>query len=153
MLKNLLKLKDSGFTLIEMLIVIMIITILVGVSLPRIQGMQDEGNIAKSKGELKTLQTAVESYYIHNSYAYPAAITAITSATPLVVATLPDDPFAASGTKYVYVRGGTGNKYYVIYSIGTGANGSAAISSDDVSETNGSSCIYISNMATVDSAP
>ena len=50
-----------GFTLIELLIVIAIISILVGITLPRFRGMQEEGNIAESKAELRTLQTAVES--------------------------------------------------------------------------------------------
>ncbi|UCD15446.1 MAG: prepilin-type N-terminal cleavage/methylation domain-containing protein, partial [Candidatus Omnitrophota bacterium] len=51
-----------GFTLIELLIVIAVISILLSIALPRFRGMQEEGNIAKAKGELRTLQTAVESY-------------------------------------------------------------------------------------------
>lgn len=136
-----------GFTLIELLIVIAVISILIGIALPRFRGMQDEGNIAKAKGELRTLQTAVESYYIHNSNVYPTAIsgTTLTGQTPQIVAVLPTDPFSSSGGNYGYVRGGTNNKFYVIYSVGPGGNGSATISSDAVSETNGSSCIYVSN--------
>ena len=39
------------------------------------------------------------------------------------------------------------NKFYIIYSIGPAGNGSAAISgTNTVTETNGSSCIYVSNM-------
>ena len=142
-----------GFTLIELLIVIAVIAILIGIALPRFKGIQDEGNIAKAKGELRTLQTAVESYYIHNSQAYPAAITDLSAATtkPLIVTTIPDDPFAAAGTDYVYTRGGTNNKFYVIYSVGTDANGSAAISATNtVTETNNP--IYVSNMS-VDTSP
>jgi general secretion pathway protein G len=136
----------SGFTLIELLIVIAVISILIGIALPRFKGMQEEGNIAKAKGELRTLQTAVESYYIHNNNTYPSSLSALTSQTPNIVSSIPDDPFAASGTSYSYVRGGTNNRYYVIYSVGPGGNGSATISaSDTVSETNGSSCIYVSN--------
>ena len=74
-----------GFTLIELLIVIAVISILISIALPRFKGMQDEGNIAKSKGELRTLQTAVESYYIHNSQAYPSVLITLTSATPSIV--------------------------------------------------------------------
>jgi len=142
-----------GFTLIELLIVISVIAILVGIALPRFKGMQDEGNIAKSKGELRTLQTAVESYYIHNNQTYPAALSDLTTAKPNIVTAIPDDPFAASGTDYVYTRGGTNNKYYILYSVGPDANGSATISgTNTVTETNGSSCIYVSNMS-VDTAP
>jgi len=139
----------KAFTVIELLIVIAVISILVSIILPRFKGMQDEGNIAKAKGELRTLQTAVESYYIHNSRVYPAALTDLTTATPAIIGTtVPDDPFAAASTSYVYTRGGTSNHYYIIYSIGPGGNGSAAISlTNTVTETNGSSCIYVSNMS------
>ncbi|MBU0759912.1 MAG: type II secretion system GspH family protein [Candidatus Omnitrophica bacterium] len=141
----------KGFTLIELLIVIAVISILIGIALPRFKGMQDEGNIAKAKGELKTLQVAVESYYIHNNNTYPATgsaalETALASATPSIITSVPTDPFRSTGADYVYVRGGTNGKYYIIYSVGPGGNGSASISSNAVSETNGSSCIYVSNM-------
>lgn len=142
-----------GFTLIELLIVIAVIAILIGIALPRFKGMQDEGNIAKAKGELRTLQTAVESFYIHNSQAYPALLTDLIAATtkPQIVTAIPSDPFAASGTAYVYVRGGTSNKFYIVYSIGLDANGSATISATNtVTETNNP--IYISNMS-VDTSP
>jgi len=137
----------KGFTLIELLIVIAVISILIGIALPRFRGMQDEGNIAKAKGEIRTLQTAVESYYIHNSNAYPSTLSTLITQEPLIVASIPDDPFAASGTSYVYTRGGTNNRYYVIYSIGPGLDGSASISGGNtISEGNGASCIYVSNM-------
>lgn len=140
----------KGFTLIELLVVIAVIAILVGIAIPRFKGMQDEGNIAKAKAELRTLQAAVESYYIHNNNAYPATgsaalQTALAAAVPSIINYVPTDPFSSSGVDYGYVLGGTNNKFYVIYSAGPGGNGSAVITSDAVVETNGSSCIYTSN--------
>ena len=146
--------KSKGFTLIELLIVIAVISILIGIALPRFKGMQDEGNIAKAKGELRTLQTAVESYYIHNALAYPATgssalETALAAATPSIITTVPTDPFSSTGADYGYVLGGTNDKFYVIYSAGPGATaGSATITSNLVVETNGNSCIYVSNVGT-----
>jgi len=145
-------LRKRGFTLIELLIVIAVISILVGIALPRFKGMQDEGNIAKAKAELRTLQTAVESYYIHYSNAYPAdgasaLQTALASAVPSIIDFVPTDPFESSGGDYEWVMGGTNDKYYIIYSVGPGGNGSAVITDDAVVETNGSSCIYVSNMS------
>lgn len=139
----------KGFTLLELLIVIAVISILIGIALPRFKGMQDEGNIAKAKGELRTLQTAVESYYIHNNNAYPATgsaalQTALAGATPSIINFVPTDPFSTSD--YVYVMGGTNSKFYIIYSVGPGGDGSAVITADAVVETNGDSCIYVSNM-------
>ncbi|HAH20629.1 MAG: hypothetical protein A2Y00_02190 [Omnitrophica WOR_2 bacterium GWF2_43_52] len=133
----------KGFTLIELLIVIAVISILIGIALPRFKGMQDEGNIAKAKGELRTLKTAVESYYIHNNSTYPTALSSLTSASPNIVSAIPNDPF--SNATYGYVRGGTNNKFYVIYSVGAAATGSATITNDTVVETSGTSCIYAAN--------
>ena len=130
-----------GFTLIELLIVIAVISILIGIALPRFRGMQDEGNIAKAKGELRTLQTAVESYYIHNNNAYPANLSALTSQAPLIVGAIPTDPFGSSTYGY-----STAGRYYIIYSAGPAGNGSASVSAGGVvTETNGASCIYVSN--------
>ena len=138
-----------GFTLIEIMVVIAVIAILIGIALPRFRGMQVEGLISQAKGELRTLQTAIESYYIHNNNAYPATGSvalqaALASATPSIIDYVPTDPFSAND--YVYVMGGTNSKYYIIYSVGPGGNGSAVITLDAVVETNGSSCIYVSNM-------
>jgi general secretion pathway protein G len=142
----------KGFTIIELLIVIAVIAILVGIALPRFKGMQDEGRLAQAKGELRTLQSAVESYYIHNNNAYPATgsaalETALSTAAPSIIDHVPTDPFSGTGADYVYVMGGTNSKYYIIYSVGPGGNGSAVITADAVVETNPNSCTYISNMS------
>lgn len=139
--------RKKGFTLIELIIVIAVISILIGIALPRFRGMRVEGLIAQAKGELRTLQTAVESYYIHTG-AYPATFPDnIEGATPNIIGTTaPTDPFNP-GTDYGYVRGGTNNQFYIIYSVGAGGNGSAVITGDAVVETNGDSCIYASNMS------
>lgn len=140
----------KGFTILELLVVIMVIAILIGIALPRFKGMQDEGNIAKAKAELRTLQVAVESYYIHNNNTYPATgsaafRTAVTAATPNIIASTPLDPFG-TGPGYGYVLNAVGGKYYAIYSIGTGGDGLASFTAANiVSETNSASCIYVSN--------
>lgn len=142
---------EKGFTLIELLIVLSVIAILVSIAVPRFRGMQDEGNIAKAKGELRTLQNAVESYYIHHAQTYPAdaaAFATLINETPnLVGAVMPKDPF--NGTNgYGYVLGGpANNKTYAIFSVGPGLNGAVTVSGTGaVTEpTNPASAIYVSN--------
>ena len=134
----------KGFTILELLVVIMVITILLGIALPRFKGMQDEGNIAKAKGELRTLQTAVESYYVHNGNVYPAALATLTAAGPNIVSVIPTDPFNSTGGAYGYVRAGTGNKFYVIFSGGVTATCTATIVGSTVNEAE-NGCIYVSN--------
>lgn len=115
----------KGFTLIELLIVIMVISILIGIALPRFRGMQDEANTTKAAAELRTLQTAVESWYIHHSpHAYPATgatwennLIAATTRPQIIAAAL-YDPFGATATtQYQYNVSGNG-LYYVIFSLG-----------------------------------
>ena len=143
----------KGFTIIELLIVISVIAILIGIALPRFRGMQEEGNIAKAKGELRTLQTAVESYYIHNNNTYPTALSSLTTATPNIIgSSLPTDPFNGT-SNYGYAQS-TNVRFYVIYSVGIGGNGSAIINdTGTVTETNGSSCIYVTNGSPRDTQP
>ncbi len=144
--------RKKGFTLIELLIVIAVISILVGIALPRFRGMQEEGKIAQAKGELRTLQTAMESYYIHTG-AYPAALTSLTSAIPNIIGSaLPTDPFKV-GTNYVLATdGATPVKYYVIYSVGTAGDGTAAVTTAGVASDT-STAIYITNGSPRDTSP
>ena len=144
----------KGFTIIELLIVIAVISILVGIALPRFRGMQEEGKIAQAKGELRTLQTAMESYYIHNSNAYPAVLSSLTSAVPNIIGSaLPTDPFKV-GTNYGYTLDtATPPKYYVIYSVGIAGTGTATISTAGVAADTESSVIYVTNGAPHDITP
>ncbi|MGD0337023.1 MAG: prepilin-type N-terminal cleavage/methylation domain-containing protein [Candidatus Omnitrophota bacterium] len=140
-----MKVRKKGFTLLELLMVIMVIAILIGIALPRFRGMVEEGNVVKAKGELRTLQIAVENYYMHHTNAYPTAITGttLTGDTPQIVSVLPTDPFNGA-SNYGYAQGGS--KYYVIYSVGPAncTNATIDASTGNVTETGGN-CIYVSN--------
>ena len=138
---------SPAFTLIEVMIVVVIIAVLAGVVFPNFVRYRRQGNIAKAKSDLRALQTAVESFYIHNSNAYPAEgdfPDTLTDETPKIITSVPTDPFNDENN-YGYDRSDNGY-YYVIYSVGPDENGSAAVSDAGVvAETNGSSCIYVSN--------
>lgn len=147
----------KSFTIIELLIVIAVIAILVGIALPRFRGMQEEGKIAQAKGELRTLQTAVESYYIHNNNAYPATgatwQTALTGATPNIIGAALTDPFNGS-TQYGYATDDASPvKYYVIYSVGAGTAATATVSTTGVVTETATSCIYVTNGSSKDTQP
>lgn len=141
--ENMKKYSKTGFTLVEILIVVALIGIILAIAAPNFRKAQTNSRTAKAKGELRALQTAVENYYIHHDSVYPASLSDLTTAVPKVINTVPTDPF--SGGSYGYVRGGTGNAYYVIYSVGPSGGGSASISGTTVSESNGASCIFVSN--------
>lgn len=142
----------KGFTLIELLIVIMVIAILISIALPRFRGMQDEANMTKAAAELRTLQTGVESHYIHsNPHAYPAAgatwQTDLIDDRPLIIGAVLLDPFKPTA-QYPYAISASG-LYYVIYSVGpdntadiTGISDAGVITGgpdDDIYVSNGAS--------------
>jgi type II secretion system protein G len=140
--------KREGFTLIEMLIVISVIAILIGVLLPSFRGTQDEAAEQRARSELRTLATAIESYFIHNSNSLPASLTTLITATPRIISTVPDDPFRTGSNDYTYATSANG-VYYVVYSYGRdrtadiagldndGTFSGAASIDDDVFVTNG----------------
>src|SRR5438132_13838172 len=65
---------ERGFTLIELLIVVAIIAILAAILIPNFLRARAQSQFAASKGNLKNLATALESYFVDKA-SYPAAIT------------------------------------------------------------------------------
>jgi len=70
---NYLKLhkKQSGFTLIEMLIVIIILGILATIIVPQISISTDDAKANALKTSLGNMRSAVELYYYHHNNLYP----------------------------------------------------------------------------------
>jgi len=60
------KKSDRGFTLVELLIVIVILGILATVTVFAVRGITDQGKASACKADQKTLQVALESYYAQN---------------------------------------------------------------------------------------
>lgn len=139
----------KGFTLIELLIVIMVIAILIGIALPRFRGMQDEASTTKAAAELRTLQTGVESYFIHRTpHVYPVAgatwQTNLVNASPQIIGGALTDPFNGTN-QYQYGLSANG-RFYVIYSIGPDrAGGVTGISDAGAIQGTPGDDIYVSN--------
>jgi general secretion pathway protein G len=62
--------KQRGFTLIEIMVVVVIIGILIGLVAPNIIGNVDEARVTAAKADISTLVDALERYYMDNS-SYP----------------------------------------------------------------------------------
>jgi prepilin-type N-terminal cleavage/methylation domain-containing protein len=63
---------QGGFTLIELMIVIIILGILAGVVIFSVNGLANRGEVAACKTDLRSIQTAVEAYSAQNKGALPA---------------------------------------------------------------------------------
>lgn len=64
---------EQGFTLIELMIVVVIIGILVGIAVPNFTSMQGRAKEASVKGNMHTLQLAMEDFAVLNAGVYPVA--------------------------------------------------------------------------------
>lgn len=62
--------KQSGFTLIEIMVVVVILGILASVVVPRIMDNPDKARVAKAKHDIQALESALDVYRLDN-FAYP----------------------------------------------------------------------------------
>ena len=64
---------QKGFTLIELMIVVVIIGILAAIAIPNFIAMQDRAKEGSTKANMHTMQLASEDYGVKNNGAYAAA--------------------------------------------------------------------------------
>jgi general secretion pathway protein G len=111
--------QDKGFTLVELLIVIVILGILATVTVFAVRGITDQGQDNACDVESRTLATAIESYYAQNQED-PGDVADLTTAgtNSAGVATAPllteapstaDWTFYAAGANVPAVVDGDGN--------------------------------------------
>ena len=68
--KNRMQRTSRGFTLIELMVVIVILGILAGLIIPRIMGRPDEARQTKARIQIEGIETALKLYRLDNGF-YP----------------------------------------------------------------------------------
>jgi prepilin-type N-terminal cleavage/methylation domain-containing protein len=94
----------KGFTLVEVLLVVVIIAVLASIVIPRIASSAKNANVAKCDANRANLISAIERYAINNKGTYPTAIGDVLNTTYFPHG-LPVCPYS---TAYVYVGDATG---------------------------------------------
>jgi len=62
---------QRGFTLIEIMVVVVILGILAAIIVPKLTGKPDEARVVKAKQDIRQLESALEMYKLDNFY-YPS---------------------------------------------------------------------------------
>lgn len=118
---------QRGFTLIEIMVVVIIIGLLAAVIVPQVINKVDEARVSKAKADIQSLETALTMFRLDNSK-YPTTDQGLQA---LVVQ--PTDPSIRHwrqggylqrvskdpwGNDYQYVFPGTHGKEYDLYTLG-----------------------------------
>lgn len=136
-------LHQRGFTLIEIMVVVVIIGILIGLVAPNILGRVDESRVTAAKTDIATLESALEMYRLDNKH-YPStdqgleALVNKPSGNPeprnwnpqgyLKKGKIPQDPW---GSDYRYTNPGSNRQPFEIYSLGAdGRDGGEGFDAD-----------------------
>ena len=73
--------KEAGFTLIEMLIVVIVLGILAMIIIPQINVSTGEARLSTMRTNLSTIRNAIELYYHQHNNTYPGAVAATDGTT------------------------------------------------------------------------
>ena len=119
--------KQSGFTLIEVIVVLVILGILASIVAPNVIGNVDKSRVVKAKQDIRALESALQIYRVDN-YKYPttdqglqALVDKPTSGTEAknwqkggYIPKLPKDPWQ---NEYQYISPGESGDYD-LYTLG-----------------------------------
>ena len=100
----------NGFTLLELLVVIGIISILMGLGTISYNLAQAKGRDSRRVSDMKASQNALEQYYTNNGFKYPVACS---DAAAYVNGSWPADPYngVINGKTYTYAETCAANSY------------------------------------------
>ena len=131
---------NSGFTLIEIMVVVVILGILAAVVVPKIMSRPDEARVTRAKQDIRAIEAALALYRLDN-FAYPTTEQGLEALAKRpddlseganwkeggYLERLPADPW---GKSYQYLQPGTKSDFD-IYSLGAdGALGGEGVAAD-----------------------
>ncbi len=133
---------ETGFTLIELMVVIVIIAILAAFVTPKLMNRADEARVTEAKIQIKNIETSLRLFKMDNGF-YPSTEQGLQSLITQPVTgqipenyrengymekrTLPSDPW---GNAYIYISPGMQGDYDIITYGADGEQGGDKLNAD-----------------------
>jgi general secretion pathway protein G len=97
-----MKQKIQGFTLIEVMVVVVILGILAAIIVPKVMDRPDTARLVKAKTDIRALESALNLYKLDN-FNYPSTDQGLQALVPKYIDRLAKDPW---GNSYLYLSPG-----------------------------------------------
>ena len=132
--------RKKGFTLLELMVVVVILSLLAMIALPKFFGRVDEAKITTTRVQIQNFETALRLFYLDNGF-YPNTEQGLKALVEkpedaknwrqggyLEKGVIPKDPW---GNDYIYRSPGENDREYEIISLGRdGKEGGTGIDAD-----------------------
>jgi general secretion pathway protein G len=122
-----MRIRSSGFTLIEIMVVVVILAVLGALVVPKILENVDKARVTRAQSDIRAIQTALDLYRLDN-FKYPTTEQGLQALVTQPVdptitnyrsggylASMPKDPW---NNPYIYISPGTDGRDYDIISYG-----------------------------------
>lgn len=99
--------KEKGFTLVELMVVIIILAVLTAIAVPSYMALRNRARVAAAQSEMQNIATALELYNADND-AYPLTAAYPAALQPNYMTIVPTtDPWGVNSYTYVSAAGAT----------------------------------------------
>jgi len=121
-----MKRKNRGFTLIEVMVVVIILGILAAIIVPKVMDRPDTARLVKAQSDIRALESALNLYKLDN-FNYPSTDDGLEALVPKYIDRLARDPW---GNPYLYLSPGLHGDMDV-YTLGAdGLQGGSGMNAD-----------------------